>query len=140
MRILTLVVFHTLALLMCTSTALAEPDWGGSVIERRLEIGELIFTDEVIRRPEVCASACTMYLVLGRDRVCTLPTTPWGFHSASHPVTGEIGQRATEIMVGMYPPPLQTWFWMFAHGKTGDEMTWVPGLAIIANGWAHECP
>lgn len=117
----------------------AAPDWGGSVVERRMELGGLFFNRDVVARREVCASACTMYLTLGPERVCTTPAAKWGFHSAHLPSTGEISQQATELMVSMYPAPLQAWFWANAHGKTQRDFAYLSGATIIANGWAHEC-
>ena len=125
-----------IALVLSASNASAQDDWGGSVVERRLELGELIFNDELIRRETVCASACTMYLLLGPERVCTSDDALWGFHNAYLPSTGEISQQATEIVVSMYPIPLQAWFW---HTVNGRDFVFVSWSTIIKHVWASRC-
>lgn len=114
-------------------------DPGGNVAQRRSQIGALIFDDRRIAVRGTCASACTMYLVLGPDRVCTTPNARWGFHSARNPRTGAMGETGTRELVAMYPPRLQAWFWQNAHGKTGSDLAWLTGAQMIANGFVREC-
>lgn len=112
-------------------------DWGGNVWEYRQEVGALIFDNRQVRVRDVCASACTAYLVLGPDRVCTSPTARWGFHSVTR--GGQITQDGTERLVDHYPARLQAWFWANAHGKKGRDFAYLSGAQMIANGWAGEC-
>ena len=48
-------------------------DWGGNFSEYRSRVGGLLFNDQTVRVTGVCASSCTMFLVLGPDRVCSTP-------------------------------------------------------------------
>lgn len=114
-------------------------DPGGNVAQRRAQIGEMFFDDRRVMVQGRCASACTMYLVLGPDRVCTTATARWGFHSARNPKTGQLGEQGTREVVAMYPPRLQQWFWANAHGKIGADAAWLTGAQMIANGFTGEC-
>jgi len=141
-----LILAAMLALTACVSTTDVASrdvhigtDWGGNFSEYRSRVGGLLFNDQTVRVTGVCASSCTMFLVLGPDRVCSTPQARWAFHSVYHPRTGAISQTATAELVASYPASLQSWFWTHAHGKTGRDFAYLSGAQMVAAGYVGEC-
>lgn len=139
-----LAILFALALSGCMS---AEPatrdivirqDWGGEMQAYRQRVGELLFTSDKVRVSDVCASACTLYLVLG-DRVCTTRGARWGFHAGYDERTGRILPHLNRELENAYPPSLAAWYRANADHRTGRDMAWLTGAQMIAQGWAKEC-
>jgi hypothetical protein len=136
------VLASALALSGCMSSApqVSRGDTnGGSVVEVRREIGELIFSDEVLCLSASVYSAHTMLVLLGPDRVKTKPHTVWGFHGAENATTGQWAERGTRELAATYPPRLARWFWDNAAHLHGNEFARVSGAWMIANNFAGEC-
>jgi hypothetical protein len=112
---------------------------GGSVVEVRREIGELIFSDEVLCLSAGVYSAHTMLVLLGPDRVKTKPHTVWGFHGAENAATGQWAERGTRELAATYPDRLAAWFWAGPAYLHGENFARVSGAWMIANNFAGEC-
>lgn len=112
---------------------------GGNIAKVRAEVGEHIFTSDVLCLPGPVYSAHTMYLVLGPHRVRTKPDAVWGFHGSNNMRIGEWSEGGTRDLAAHYPPDLAAWFWANAAHLYGRDIQRITGAQMIANGWAGEC-
>lgn len=121
-----------------TRDTVIRQDWDGEMQAYRQRVGGLLFTSDKVRVSDVCASACTLYLVLG-DRVCTTRGARWGFHAAYDARTGRVLPAATRELENAYPPGLAAWFRANAAHRTGRDMAWRTGEQMIKRVWVKEC-
>ena len=82
-------------------------DYGGDVIEKLQQFYYLKQSQQEFVIPDVCISACTMFL--GLPKVCVQDGTVFGFHSAYYmdgnkPIPSKFGN---DILLDIYPPKVK---------------------------------
>ena len=107
---------------------------GGNIAKVRSEVGERIFTSDVLCFPGPVYPSHTMYLVLGPYRVRTKPDAVWGFHGSNNSRTGEWSEGGTRELAAHYPPDLAAWFWANAAHLYGRDIQRITGAQMIARG------
>jgi len=113
-------------------------DRGGSVQVREQIVAQELAEDKLLPLPGSCASACTMQLL--DPNVCVHPNAEFGFHAATHMLTGEISPEATELVFAYYGnfPKLQARLTRDKAMKR-TALTWYSGRTLIGYG-VPKCP
>jgi len=94
-------------------------DHGGRIGNYLLKYKLLSLSGEPVIIDGLCASACTMVLMLPKHQICATPRAVLGFHQAYDFGTASIGGRmvsaaipnreATDLLFSYYPKPVHAW-------------------------------
>jgi hypothetical protein len=116
-------------------------DFGSwNVNERVAHIEALKMARARVQVIDTCESACTLYVVLCPEYVCTTRHALWGFHAATQHINGSIDRGWTfQKLQEYYPASLFAWFEVNAAHLQGKDFATLTGVQMIAKGWAGEC-
>jgi hypothetical protein len=83
-------------------------DRGGSIVGYAQEVRRLRGDNKLVVFNGQCASACTMFLALGRNRTCIAPGASFVFHRA-YGASADMNAWGTNFMIRQYPEWVQDW-------------------------------